>query len=117
MKDSTKDLEKHPLIDDGDLNCCRPIGWPFGKNGPISASMGLVFGELFSFARHTVTQELMTLGITDGDWSAWYRLFSRNRFDEEQLANCLLKETLAHVPADEPYVVAMDGTSICIAAV
>jgi hypothetical protein len=71
-----------------------------------------VFGELFSFARHTVTQSLLALGLTDADWSAWYRLFSRPRFDEAELANCLLAETLAHAPAKAPYVVAVDGVQI-----
>lgn len=75
-------------------------------------ALGLVFGELFSFARHTVTQALLALGLTDADWSAWYRLFSRARFDEEQLASCLLGETLEHVAASEPYVVAVDGVQI-----
>jgi hypothetical protein len=74
--------------------------------------MSLVFGELFSFARHTVTQGLLALGLTERDWSAFYRLFSRARFEEETLANCLLRETLAHVPAKEAYMVGMDGTSI-----
>jgi len=74
--------------------------------------MGLVFGELFSFARHTVTQGMLALGLTEGDWSAFYRLFSQKRFDEEQLSNCLLKETLEHVPVEEPYCVAVDGTAL-----
>jgi hypothetical protein len=32
-------------------------------------SVGLVLGEIFNFGRHTVTQGLMALGMTDGDWS------------------------------------------------
>jgi len=52
------------------------------------------------------------LGLTDGDWSAWYRLFSRGRFDEEKLCDCLLQETLEHVAGDEPYCAAIDGTAI-----
>jgi hypothetical protein len=72
----------------------------------------MVLGEIFSFGRHTVTQGLLSLGITDGDWSAWYRLFSRDRFDEEKLSACLLQESLAHVGAEEPYCAAVDSTSI-----
>jgi hypothetical protein len=75
-------------------------------------AMGLVMGELFSFARHTVTQGLMALGLTDADWSAWYRLFSRERFDEEHLAHCLFGETLEHVDVLQPYVVGVDGTQV-----
>jgi hypothetical protein len=83
----------------------------FRQERPYQRAIGLIFGELFSFARHTVTQGLLALGITDGDWSAWYRLFSRRRFDEKVLGECLLGETLAHVSADEPYTVAIDSTS------
>lgn len=67
---------------------------------------------MFSFARHTVTQGLLALGITDGDWSAFYRLFSRTRFGEEELANCLLEQTLEHAPAQQPYTVAVDSTNL-----
>jgi hypothetical protein len=75
-------------------------------------NVGLVLGELFNFGRHTVTQNLMSLGITDGDWSAWYRMFSRERFDEEALSATLFKETLQEVPESEPYVVGVDGVQI-----
>lgn len=75
-------------------------------------NVGLVLGELFNFGRHTVTQNLMSLGITDGDWSAWYRMFSRERYEEEALSGVLMKETLAEVPESEPYVVGVDGVQI-----
>ena len=66
--------------------------------------VGLTLGMVFCFGRHTVTQLLLTLGLTDTDWSAMYRLFSRERFDELKVARCLLGETLAHVKEDELYV-------------
>ncbi len=75
-------------------------------------NVGLVFGELFNFGRHTITQGLMALGITDGDWSAWYRLFSRKRYEEEQLAQTFLGETLKEVAENEPYVAGSDGVQI-----
>jgi len=84
----------------------------FRQERTFLRAMGLLFGELFAFARHTVTQGLLALGCTDEDWSAWYRLFSRARFAEEDLAGCLLRETLAHVPSEEPYAVVVDGTQI-----
>ena len=83
----------------------------FRQERPYRRAVGLILGELFSFARHTLTQGLLALGITDGDWSAWYRLFSRTRFDETVLGNCLLQETLVHVPPTEPYATALDSTS------
>ena len=72
--------------------------------------VALVLGEVFAFARHTVTQLLMTLGLTDYDWSGWYRLFSQGRFNAAAACEVLLGETLRHVGVDEVYVVAGDGT-------
>ena len=93
----------------GILEAHRPA---FKQERPFLRAVGLVLGEIFSFGRHTVTQGLLSLGITDGDWGAWYRLFSRERFDEEKLSDCLLQETLEHVAVDEPYCAAIDSTSI-----
>ena len=84
----------------------------FRQERTFQRSRALVFGELFAFARHTVTQGLMALGLTDSDWSGWYRLFSRKRFDEEKLASCLFTQTLPHVPPEKPYVIGLDSTQI-----
>lgn len=111
MKDTTKGKEIHPLLQ-AVLELLKAHREAFGQERTYQRAMSLVFGQLFSFARHTITQGLLALGITDGDWSAFYRLFSRERFDEEILSNCLLQETLEHVRAEEAYVVGMDGTSI-----
>lgn len=75
-------------------------------------AMMLVMGEIFAFARHTVTQLLLSLGITDADWSAWYRLFSRERYDEEGMSRCVLKASLAHVPEEQVYAIGVDGTQV-----
>jgi len=91
------------------LEAHRPA---FKQDRPFWRAVGLVLGEIFSFGRHTVTQGLLSLGLTEADWSAWYRLFSRERFDEEKLSNCLLQETLEHVAVDELYCAAIDSTSI-----
>lgn len=72
--------------------------------------VALVLAEVFVFARHTVTQLLMSLGQTEQDWSIWYRLLSQRRFRYEQASEVLLGETLKHVRADEVYVVAGDAT-------
>ena len=84
----------------------------FKQERPFMRAVGSVLAEIFSFGRHTVTQGLLSLGVTDGDWSAWYRLFSRERFDEEKLSACLLQESLAHVGAEELYCAAIDSTSL-----
>lgn len=84
----------------------------FGQERVFRRAISLLLSEIFSFGRHTVTQGLLALGITDGDWSAWYRLFSRERYAEDQLSQCLLAETLGHVPEDGPYVIGVDATQV-----
>jgi hypothetical protein len=72
--------------------------------------VALMLAEIFVFARHTISQLLMALGMTEQDWSAWYRLFSARRFGYEQACEVLFRETLHHVPADAVYVVGGDAT-------
>lgn len=84
----------------------------FGQERCYRRAMTLVFGELFTFAQRTLTQVLLALGLTEGDWSGWYRLFSQERYQEESLSGCLLEQTLAHVALEEPYVIGVDVTHI-----
>lgn len=72
--------------------------------------LALVLAELFVFARHTITQLLMSLGQTEQEWSSWYRLFSQRRFCYERASEVVFRETLRHVNAEEVYVVAGDAT-------
>jgi hypothetical protein len=74
--------------------------------------VALTLAMVFCFGRRTITQMLMTLGLVDTDWSAMYRLFSRERFDVSVLNRCLFRETVQHVGEDEFYVVGTDGTQI-----
>ena len=71
--------------------------------------LALIMAELFAFGRHTLTQLLLTLGLAGEDWSAWYRLFSHKRFDEEKTAAVMLAEMLSEVDETEPFVVGADG--------
>jgi hypothetical protein len=84
----------------------------FRQERPYRRAVGLVFAQLFTFARHTLTQGLLSLGLIDADWSAFYRLFSRPRFEESALASLLLRQTLPHSPAEQPYTVGIDTTQI-----
>jgi hypothetical protein len=74
--------------------------------------LGLLLGWLCGFGRHTITQVLLALGLGDADWTAWYRLFSRDRIDYARLTACLLGETLGLVAAIDPYLVAVDATQL-----
>lgn len=71
---------------------------------------GLLLAELFVFGRHTITQLLMALGQTEQDWSAWYRIFSKLRFNYEAACMVLFGQSVQHVAEDEVYVVAVDST-------
>ncbi len=84
----------------------------FAQARPYQRSVALVFASLFAFARHTVTQLLLALGLTDSDWSAWYRLFSVPRLDYDALSAQFLRETLVQLPADGPYVTVVDGVQL-----
>lgn len=72
--------------------------------------VALIFAELFVFARHTITQMLMTLGLVEQDWSAMYRVFSASRFNYAKAKEIVFAETLRHIEAEELLVVAGDGT-------
>lgn len=73
MKDSTKLTGRDPLIQNllQLLRAHRPV---FRQARTYRRCMSMVLGELFSFARHTVTQNLLAMGMIDGDWSAWYEI-------------------------------------------
>lgn len=88
------------------LNKCKDT-WE--QERVFNRALALVMAELFAFGRHTITQLLLTLGLIDEDWSAWYRLFSQERFDEEQTACVMLSEMLDEVDETEPFVVGVDG--------
>jgi hypothetical protein len=74
--------------------------------------VALVLGSVCAFARHTLSQVLLTLGVTEQDWSAWYRLFSTPRVDLDALDAELVRQTLAEIPAGGPCVVAVDGVQV-----
>lgn len=85
----------------------RPV---FKQSRVYHRAIAMLLAELFVFARHTITQLLLTLGMTEQDWSAWYRLFSQGRFKYEQASEILFEETLAHVGEEDVYVVGGDAT-------
>jgi hypothetical protein len=85
----------------------RPL---FKQKRTFLRVVNLVLGEIFVFARHTISQIIMALGRNEEDWSAWYRLFSRQRFPYEQARKLLLAQILADYGEDDLLVVAGDST-------
>lgn len=108
MNNSKEETEKLPLLTELTrlLNNCEQA---YRQKRVFNRVLGLVMAELFAFGRHTITQLLLTLGITDEDWSAWYRLFSHKRFDEEKTGELMISEMLSEVPEAEPFIVGADG--------
>lgn len=73
----------------------------------------LSIGAVVSLGRHTVSQMLVALGVGSGDWSAWYRLFNRQRVDPDGLQSLLVAQVVEVVPVDAPaIVVGVDGTQL-----
>ena len=75
----------------------------------FNRALALAMSELFTLGRHTITQQLMSLGLTEEDWSAWYRLYSEQRFKEEDVSRIMLRKMLKETEAKESFVIGVDG--------
>ena len=73
----------------------------------------LSLASVLSLGRHTLSQLLVCLGVGDSDWSAWYRLFNRERLTIDELQHLLVKQLLTVVTPIEPVLAAVvDGTQL-----
>ncbi len=109
---STSPHSPTPLLDAlcGLLLCHRSA---FRQERTFLRAKALILGHLFAFARRTITQALVALGLTDSDWSAFYRLFGqKDRIDYETLSTIFFRETLPHVSPRAPYVAVVDGVQL-----
>ena len=70
----------------------------------------LAVSQLACLGRHTVTGLLATAGKQHQDWSADYRLFSRDRWDPQQPFDSVLEGVLEFLAPQVPLVAAMDDT-------
>lgn len=84
----------------------------FRQERTFLRAQALILGHLFAFAKRTITQSLLALGLIGYDWSAFYRLFDEPRIDYEALTRCFLRQTLPHVAVSEPYVAVVDGVQL-----
>jgi hypothetical protein len=111
MADATTDATPRPLLPEvfALLAAHRPA---FGQARPYQRCLALVLGWLAAFGRHTLTQVLLALGMGEGDWTAWYRLFSHGRVDDDRLSAGLLAQTLPLSDPAQPYLVAVDATRL-----
>lgn len=108
MQDS-KEKTESPVLLGEILGLVKQCEGHYGQKRVFNRVLALVMAELFTFGRHTLTQLLLTLGLTEEDWSAWYRLFSEGRFQEEATSRVMLEEMVGEVAESEPFVVGGDG--------
>jgi hypothetical protein len=85
----------------------------FGQERVYVRAVLLVVSEIFAFRGHRVTDLLRGVGLVREDWSAWYRVWEKpGRFVEEWAGQILVRESLSHVKATEPYVIGIDCTQV-----
>src|ERR1051326_1561820 len=69
-----------------------------------------MLSSLVGFDRHTITGLLRTQNRQQQDWTADYRFYSRDRFDEEAVFDLVRKVLESHLQPKTPLVVAMDDS-------
>jgi hypothetical protein len=78
--------------------------------GERARRLGL--GQLACLGRHTITGVLCATGRQACDWSAEYRLFSKDRWRVEDMFAPIVGGVLELLPADAPVVMPLDDTHL-----
>lgn len=84
----------------------------FAQQRTANRAHRLGLSQLACVGRHTITGLLYASGRQFADWSADYRLFSRDRWDTANLFAPIIRGILALSPDDAPFIGAMDDTFI-----
>lgn len=71
-----------------------------------------LLSQLLCLGRHTVTGILTTSGRVDKDWTAEYRMYSKQRVKTEKLFAPVRRSLSARLDPGEPLVAAMDDTRL-----
>jgi hypothetical protein len=75
--------------------------------------IALAVAVVLGLGRQVPTRWLATLGVGTQDWTAWYRLFDRDRLHLATLHGTLVAQVLEAIPATESVVaVAVDATQL-----
>jgi len=69
-----------------------------------------LLAHLVAFGRHTISSMLRAQNRHHLDWSADYRFYSQDRFDEDAVFDQIRRQVQAHLPKNQPLVVAMDDS-------
>ena len=70
----------------------------------------LALSTLVCLGRHTLTGILTTAGRQFNDWTADYRLFSKERFEPDKIFAHVRKNLLNELPKNAPFVCSMDDS-------
>jgi hypothetical protein len=69
-----------------------------------------LLAHLVGFGRHTISSLLRAQNRHHLDWSADYRLYSQDRFDEDAVFNHIRGQVENTLPRNQPLIVAMDDS-------
>ena len=82
----------------------------FSSDETFSRGRRHLLSQLVCFGRHTVTGLLRNQNRTQCDWTADYRLYSADRFNEDQLFSQVRSEVEQLAAPDAPLIAAMDDS-------
>jgi hypothetical protein len=82
----------------------------FGSVGSFLRARRHCLAHLVSFGRHTISGLLRAQNRHQQDWSADYRFYSKDRFDEQAVFSHLRCAVEEHLGKQDPLVVAMDDS-------
>jgi hypothetical protein len=82
--------------------CSSPQAWARARRHLLS--------HLVCFGRHTITGLLRLQDRTQQDWTADYRFYAEDHFDEDQVFDQVRGQIETRLPAEAPLVAAMDDS-------
>ena len=82
----------------------------FGQQRTWARARRLGLSQLACLGRHTVTGVLCTCGRQFVDWSADYRVFSKDQWQPKSLFVPIVRGVLDQLAEDQPFVAALDDT-------
>jgi hypothetical protein len=82
----------------------------FGSVESFERSRRHMLSSLAGFGRHTITGLLRTQNHLQQDWTADYRFYSQDRFDEQAVLDLVRRIVESHLEKLQPLVAAMDDS-------
>jgi hypothetical protein len=82
----------------------------FGSEESFERSRRHLLSSLVGFGRHTITGLLRTQNRHQQDWTADYRFYSQDRFDDELVFDLVRQIVESHLDKPQPLVTAMDDS-------